>query len=72
MDETASSAPESISAFFPAYNDWATIASQVLLVARVLAELCDDWEVIVVDDGSADHTPTVLQELQKRVRSCAS
>jgi glycosyltransferase involved in cell wall biosynthesis len=55
----------SISAFFPAYNDWATIASQVLLVSRTLAELVDDWEVIVVNDGSPDHTAKVLEELQK-------
>jgi glycosyltransferase involved in cell wall biosynthesis len=58
---------DSISAFFPAYNDWATIASQVVLLARVLRELSDDWEVIVVDDGSADHTAEVLRELQKLV-----
>jgi glycosyltransferase involved in cell wall biosynthesis len=61
--------PSSISAFFPAYNDWATIASQVILVASVLRELVDDWEVIVVNDGSPDHTPLVLQELQKRVEN---
>jgi glycosyltransferase involved in cell wall biosynthesis len=54
-----------ISAFFPAFNDWATIASQVVLVSRVLRELTDDWEVIVVDDGSADQTPLVLDELRK-------
>jgi glycosyltransferase involved in cell wall biosynthesis len=62
-------ASSSISAFFPAYNDWATIASQVILVASVLRELVDDWEVIVVNDGSPDHTPLVLQELQKRVEN---
>jgi glycosyltransferase involved in cell wall biosynthesis len=58
---------DSISAFFPAYNDWATIGSQVLLVSRVLREICDDWEVIVVNDGSADHTADVLRELEKLV-----
>jgi glycosyltransferase involved in cell wall biosynthesis len=59
--------PDSLSAFFPAYNDWATIASQVVVVSRVLRELSDDWEVIVVDDGSPDHTGEVLQELVKLV-----
>jgi glycosyltransferase involved in cell wall biosynthesis len=59
-----SSAP-GISAFFPAYRDWGTIASQVLMVSRVLRELTDDWEVIVVDDGSPDRTPLVLDELAK-------
>jgi glycosyltransferase involved in cell wall biosynthesis len=57
----------SISAFFPAYNDWATIASQVVLVSRTLAELTDDWEVIVVNDASPDHCAEVLDELAKLV-----
>jgi glycosyltransferase involved in cell wall biosynthesis len=54
-----------ISAFFPAYGDWGTIASLVLLVSGVLRELTDDWEVIVVDDASPDHTGLVLAELQR-------
>jgi glycosyltransferase involved in cell wall biosynthesis len=59
----------SISAFFPAYNDWGTIASQVLLVSRALRELTDDWEVIVVNDGSRDHTAVVLQEVAGLARN---
>ncbi len=53
----------SISAFFPAYNDAGTISSMVITVLLTLRELTDDYEVIVVNDGSQDHTPAVLDEL---------
>ena len=53
-----------ISVFFPAYNDAGTIASLVVLADRTLRKLTDDYEVIVVNDGSGDHTPLVLSELQ--------
>lgn len=55
----------SISAFFPAYNDAGTIPSMVLTVLLTLRELCDDYEVIVINDGSKDHTPQVLDELAR-------
>src|SRR5689334_4540393 len=54
----------SISAFFPAYNDAGTIASLVVLVDRTLRQLTDDYEIIVVNDGSKDHTAQVLSELE--------
>lgn len=54
----------SISVFFPAYNDAGTIASLVVLADRTLRHLTDDYEVIVVNDGSADHTAQVLSELE--------
>jgi glycosyltransferase involved in cell wall biosynthesis len=53
-----------ISVFFPAYNDAGTIASMVVLADRTLRQLTDDYEVIVVNDGSGDHTALVLSELQ--------
>src|SRR6476660_356492 len=53
----------SISVFFPAYNDAGTISSMVVLADRTLRRLTDDYEVIVVNDGSADHTAQVLSEL---------
>src|SRR5678816_148081 len=52
-----------LSVFFPAYNDWGTIASLVVLVSSVARELTDDWEVIVVNDASPDHTGRILAEL---------
>ncbi len=56
----------SISAFFPAYNDGGTIPSMVLTALLTLRQLTDDYEVIVVNDGSADYTPVVLEELARR------
>ncbi len=56
----------SISAFFPAYNDGGTIASMVVGVYTTLEELTDDFEVIVVENGSTDYTVDVLRELETR------
>jgi glycosyltransferase involved in cell wall biosynthesis len=53
----------SITAFFPAYNDGGTIPSMVLGARIALRRLTDDYEVVVVNDGSSDHTASVLEEL---------
>ncbi|HYO49885.1 MAG TPA: glycosyltransferase family 2 protein [Chloroflexia bacterium] len=52
-----------ISVFFPAYNDAGTIASMVITALRTCAELTDDYEVIVVENGSTDYTVEVLEDL---------
>jgi glycosyltransferase involved in cell wall biosynthesis len=58
------SAKPSISAFFPAYNDGGTIPSMVLTAIVTLRSITDDYEVIVVNDGSQDYTAEVLEELR--------
>jgi glycosyltransferase involved in cell wall biosynthesis len=57
--------PPSISVFFPAYNDAGTIASMVIAAVRTLRSVTDDYEVIVVNDGSEDHTAEILDELAR-------
>ncbi len=56
-------ARESLSIFFPAYNDAGTIASLAILAHMTARTLTDDYEVIVVDDGSPDHTGQLLDEM---------
>lgn len=55
----------SLSIFFPAYNDAGTIASLVLVAHMTARELTDDYEVIVVEDGSPDHTGALLDEMAR-------
>ena len=54
-----------LSIFFPAYNDSGTIASLVITALRTARELTPDYEVIVVNDGSADNTAAILDELAR-------
>ena len=55
----------SLSVFFPAYNDAGTIASLALVAHMAARELTPDYEVIVIDDGSPDHTGAVLDEMAR-------
>jgi len=52
-----------LSIFFPAYNDAGTIASLAIVAHMTARTLTDDYEVIVVDDGSPDHTGALLDEM---------
>jgi len=55
----------SLSIFFPAYNDAGTIASLALIAHMTARTLTDDYEVIVVNDGSSDATAEIAEELAR-------
>ncbi len=53
----------SISVFFPAYNDAGSIGTLVEKALALLPRYTDDYEVIVVNDGSSDSTAALLDAL---------
>ena len=65
MSSSPAATPAGLSVFFPAYNDSGTIASMVIRAVQAAAELTPDYEIIVVNDGSVDATPQILDELAR-------
>ncbi|MEI7640074.1 MAG: glycosyltransferase family 2 protein [bacterium] len=54
-----------ISAFFPAYNEALNVGELTKKTSKVLAGICEDYEVIVVNDGSKDNTIEVVSAIAK-------
>lgn len=52
-----------ISVFFPAYNDAPSLPGLLERTFRTLENSAEDYEVIVVNDGSRDETAAVLERL---------
>jgi glycosyltransferase involved in cell wall biosynthesis len=54
-----------LSIFYPVYNDWGTIASMVAESIITAEKITDDYEIILVDDGSREKTKDILVLLEK-------
>jgi glycosyltransferase involved in cell wall biosynthesis len=56
----------SITVFFPCYNDAGTIATMILRSMQTLPKVTDEYEVIVINDGSQDDSAAILDELVQK------
>jgi glycosyltransferase involved in cell wall biosynthesis len=56
---------KSLSIFFPVYNDWGTIGSLVAQAIATAEKLTDDYEIILVNDGSKPATVEILNFLEQ-------
>jgi glycosyltransferase involved in cell wall biosynthesis len=59
-------AQRSISVVFPAYNEEGNIAAAVQQATQCLERLFEDWEVIIVNDGSRDRTGEIINTLAEQ------
>jgi glycosyltransferase involved in cell wall biosynthesis len=60
-----------LSVFFPAYNEEKNIEPVVTAALRVLENVADQWEIIIVNDGSRDNTGKIADKLangNKRIK----
>lgn len=52
-----------LSVFLPAYNEEANIGSTVRKVKETLLKTAQEWEILVINDGSKDKTGEVVKKL---------
>jgi glycosyltransferase involved in cell wall biosynthesis len=62
-NQTRSHPVTSLSVFFPCYNEKDSICALTEKALTVAGEICDDHEVILVDDGSTDGTAELADQL---------
>jgi glycosyltransferase involved in cell wall biosynthesis len=52
-----------LSILIPAYNEEELLATSVAQIRQAAADACEDFELVIVDDGSRDRTPQILDGL---------
>jgi len=57
---------EGLSILVPAYNEEASLEQAIRKLLAAAGEACDDFEIVVVNDGSADGTAKILDQVAAR------
>lgn len=55
----------SISLFYPMYNEVGSVEPMTRKALQVLAALTDDFEILIIDDGSSDGSEKIADQLAK-------
>jgi len=58
--------PYSISLVVPVFNEEEIIEESIAVFLRSLSNICQDYEIIIVDDGSSDDTSRILNRLRSK------
>lgn len=56
-----------VSVVLPTYNRADLLPRAI---ESVVCQTCTEWEIVLVDDGSTDHTPEIVADYQRRLGAC--
>jgi glycosyltransferase involved in cell wall biosynthesis len=56
---------KALSVFFPAYNEEVNIEKTVRQAKKILLQVANKWEILIINDGSTDKTGQVAAKLRR-------